>query len=612
MINHQDGLILGRLPSHQVMSDFNDFNNPQVAQLPKHLRQFIVDQNYDKYTPIDQAVWRYVMRQNYSYLKDVAYYPYIKGLQRAGLSIEYIPDLQTMNNNLGKLGWGAVTVDGFIPPAAFMEYQAYRVLVIAADIRQINHIEYTPAPDIIHESAGHAPIIADADYNSYLSYIGSIGAKAMFSAKDFELYEAIRALSILKEAVNAPEFEIAKAEATLQYIGANMGDPSEMALLSRLHWWTVEYGLIGSLNDPKIYGAGLLSSIGESASCMMDTVKKIPYTIDTINYPYDITKTQPHLFVTETFQNLIDVLETFADTMAFRKGGTESILKAIDSHNPATAVYSSGLQVTGVFADMGIDTNDELTFLKTTGPSALAAADQQLEGHGKFYHKDGFSSPVGKLKDCATPIEDFDKEQQESFNLVAGKMAALIFESGIQVKGIVKSVLQQSGKLILIAFEDCTVKESNGNILFQPEWGIYDMAVGEKIVSVFNGAADKEAYEEITHISEKHTEKVIYDESTTQLHQLYKTIRLIRENNYGHDQLPALFAKLKNNFRQDWLAALEILEILHYTESHPALEKEIRIYLEMKVSNEPEHKKLITDGLHVIANPVTQLITEED
>ncbi|RZK67006.1 MAG: phenylalanine 4-monooxygenase, partial [Pedobacter sp.] len=178
------------------MSHFNDFNNAQVAKLPKHLKQFIVDQNYDKYTPIDQAVWRYVMRQNYSYLKNVAYYPYIKGLQRAGLSIEHIPHLQTMNDNLGKIGWGAVTVDGFIPPAAFMEYQAYRVLVIAADIRQINHIEYTPAPDIIHESAGHAPIIADTDYNNYLSYFGSIGAKAMFSAKDFELYEAIRKLSI--------------------------------------------------------------------------------------------------------------------------------------------------------------------------------------------------------------------------------------------------------------------------------------------------------------------------------------------------------------------------------------------------------------------------------
>jgi phenylalanine-4-hydroxylase len=594
------------------MSDFNDFNNPQVAKLPRHLRQFIVDQNYEKYTPVDQAVWRYVMRQNYSYLKDVAYYPYIKGLQRAGLSIEYIPDLQTMNDNLGKLGWGAVTVDGFIPPAAFMEYQAYRVLVIAADIRQINHIEYTPAPDIIHESAGHAPIIADADYNSYLSYIGSIGAKAMFSAKDFELYEAIRALSILKEAVEVPEYEIAKAEQHLQQIADNMGEPSEMALLSRLHWWTVEYGLIGSLSDPKIYGAGLLSSIGESASCMQHTVKKIPYTIDTINYAYDITKTQPQLFVTETFQNLIDVLEQFADTMAFRKGGTESIIKATESRNPATAVYSSGLQVTGVFSDMGMNQRDELTFIKTTGPSALAVGDKQLEGHSKRYHKDGFSSPVGKLKDTVIPLEDFNDDDLRAIAVEEGKTASLIFDSGILVNGTVKSVNRAADKIILIAFDNCTVKEGNGNILFQPEWGTYDMAVGEKIISVFNGAADKDAYEEITHISEKQTVKVVYDLSTTELHQIYKKVRLIREKYEDHQQLRDLFGQLKTAYRQDWLCALEILEILHYTSAYPELEKEVRIYLEMKASNEPDHKKLINDGLHVIANPVTQLITEED
>lgn len=594
------------------MSDFNDFNNPQVAKLPKHLRQFIVDQNYSKYTPVDQAVWRYVMRQNYSYLKDVAYYPYIKGLQRAGLSIEYIPDLQTMNDNLGKLGWGAVTVDGFIPPAAFMEYQAYHVLVIAADIRQINHIEYTPAPDIIHESAGHAPIIADADYNSYLSYFGSIGAKAMFSAKDFELYEAIRSLSILKEAVEVPEYEIARAEAHLQQISENMGEPSEMALLSRLHWWTVEYGLIGELNDHKIYGAGLLSSIGESSSCMMDTVKKIPYTIDTLNYSYDITKTQPQLFVTETFQNLMDVLETFADTMSFRRGGAESIIKAIDSHNPATAVYSSGLQVTGIFSDMGLNGADELTFIKTSGPSALSIDNKQLDGHGKTYHKDGFSSPAGNLKDCVIPLEDFGPEELNKMGLASGKHAELLFESGIHVKGLITAIHKYEDKIILIVFEDCTVKESNGNILFQPEWGIYDMAVGEKIISVFNGAADKDAYEELTHISEKLTEKVVYDQATEKLHSIYKTVREIRERDQDHDQLPGLFEVLKTKYRHDWLCALEILEILHYTGTYPELEKEVRIYLEMKISNEPGHKKLITDGLHVIANPVTQLITEED
>jgi len=590
----------------------SDFNNQQVANLPKHLRQFIVEQHYEKYTPIDQAVWRYVMRQNYSYLKHVAYYPYIKGLQRAGLSIEYIPDLQTMNDNLGKIGWGAVTVDGFIPPAAFMEYQAYRVLVIAADIRQINHIEYTPAPDIIHESAGHAPIIADTDYNNYLSYFGSIGAKAMFSSKDFELYEAIRKLSILKEAVNADEEEIALAEKTLRHIADNMGEPSEMALLGRLHWWTVEYGLIGTLESPKIYGAGLLSSIGESATCMNPDVKKIWYNLDTINYQYDITQQQPQLFVTPTFQNLIDVLEAFADTMAFRRGGAESILKAIECKNPATAVYSSGLQLTGTFTDIGLSKADELTFVKTTGPSALAFNGKQLPGHGKDYHKDGFSSPVGKLKGVAKPFEEHNLAELELLGLIEGKQVELTFESGINVNGTVKEIVIRESKVILIVFENCTVKEDNGNILFKPEWGTYDMAIGEKIISVFNGAADKDAFEEIIFVSKEQTHKVTYDETTQQLHTLYQKVRSVRENQSGYEELAAIFNTLKTAHRTDWLCALEILEIVYHKKLDPAFEKELRIYLEMKAATEPDHAKLINDGLHVIANPVTQLITEED
>lgn len=594
------------------MSDFNDFNNQQVAKLPKHLRQFIVEQNYEKYTPIDQAVWRYVMRQNYSYLKSVAFYPYIKGLQRAGLSIEYIPDLQSMNDNLGKIGWGAVTVDGFIPPAAFMEYQSYRVLVIAADIRQINHIEYTPAPDIIHESAGHAPIIADADYNNYLSYFGSIGAKAMFSSKDFELYEAIRELSILKEAHGVDEHEITAAEKNLRYIADNMGEPSEMALLGRLHWWTVEYGLIGTLENPKIYGAALLSSIGESASCMNPDVEKIWYDINTINYQYDITKTQPQLFVTETFQNLIDVLETFADTMAFRRGGAESILKAMECKNASTAVFSSGLQVTGVFTDVGLDDNDQLTFIKTNGPSALAFNGKQLNGHGKDYHADGFSSPVGKLKGIEKPLELHTNTELELLGITEGNHVELNFESGINLTGVVNNIMVKEDKVILIAFENCTVKEDNGNVLFRPDWGTYDMAIGEQVLSVFNGAADKDAYEETIFVSKAETRKMLYDDQTQQLHLLYKQIRSIRENATGYEQLPTIFTELKAKYRTDWLSILEILEIVHHNQLDPDFEKELRIYLEMKAATEQDHAKLINDGLHIIANPVTQLITEED
>ena len=587
------------------MASFNDFGNPQVAALPAHLKQFIVDQHYEHYTPVDHAVWRYVMRQNYSYLKDVAYYPYIPGLEKAGLTIEKIPSLQEMNDALAKIGWGAVTVDGFIPPAAFMEYQAYRVLVIAADIRQLKHIEYTPAPDIIHESAGHAPIIADKDYHEYLSYFGSIGAKAMFSAQDFELYEAIRALSILKEMPDADTNEINKAEELLAHRQENMGEPSEMALLSRLHWWTVEYGLIGNLENPKIYGAGLLSSIGESASCMDSGIKKIPYTIDAINYTYDITKTQPQLFVTATFQNLIDVLETFANTMSFRKGGVYGLQKAIESKNTCTAVYSSGLQVSGTFTDFKQHNNDPV-FIKTTGPSALADDNRQLKGHGKDYHKEGFSSPVGKLKGHAMPLENLSVEELNYFGIVQGKIAELNFESGISVTGEVNEIISSNGKTQLITFINCTVKGKASELLFDPTWGVYDMAVGEKIVSVFCGAADKEEFLEIAYKSDTLTHHAAYDNNTIELHKLYHQVRNRRHNGGDFGFLGNVWLMLQKYHHDDWLCALEILEILDHEEIEPDLAAEIRSFLEQKAIGEPECKKLINDGFYLIKHPVEQ------
>ena len=187
-------------------------SNALIDRLPPHLKQYIKPQNYDQYTPINQAVWRYVMRKNVSYLSEVAHDSYVSGLEQTGISIDAIPSMYGMNRILKEIGWAAVAVDGFIPPNAFMEFQAYNVLVIASDIRQLENIEYTPAPDIIHEGAGHAPIIANPEYAEYLRRFGEIGAKAISSAKDYELYDAVRHLSIIKEAEGTPSEEIELAE----------------------------------------------------------------------------------------------------------------------------------------------------------------------------------------------------------------------------------------------------------------------------------------------------------------------------------------------------------------------------------------------------------------
>ena len=582
------------------MNTFFDYQNEQVANLPLHLRKYIVPQVYEKYTPVDHAVWRYVMRQNYSYLKNVAYYPYIPGLKKAGLTIEKIPSLQEINDALTLIGWGAVTVDGFIPPAAFMEFQAYRVLVIAADIRQLEHIEYTSAPDIIHESAGHAPIISDTKYNQYLSYLGSIGTKALFSSKDYALYESIRALSILKELPNVDQKELDEAEALVLYNQQNLGKPSEMALLSRLQWWTVEYGLIGSLDQPKIYGAGLLSSIGESASCMDPKVKKIEYTIDALSYGYDITKEQPQLFVTPTFQNLIDVLKQFESTMAYRVGGLESVLKAIECKNICTAVFSSGLQVSGVFSKVATDVHHAIKYINTMGPTSLAFKDQLIQGHDVHYHAHGFGSPVGKLKDATKSLEDYTAADLLLAGIIIDKVVALNFENGIMVEGKLVSQTYMEEKLVLLSFADCKVTDKEGQVFFEPAWGMFDMAIGDNIVSVFNGSADKNTLEDQLYVSEQSTHQPSYTAKDLQYQSLFKQIRTYREQGKSDDSLNQIWQAIKNEFETDWLGAMELLELVDTMPSEQALANELRTYLNAQSVIYPAYSKLIRDGLKII------------
>ena len=582
------------------MNPFLDYQNAQVANLPLHLRKYIVPQVYEKYTPVDHAVWRYVMRQNYSYLKNVAYYPYIPGLKKAGLTIEKIPSLQEINDALTDIGWGAVTVDGFIPPAAFMEFQAYRVLVIAADIRQLEHIEYTSAPDIIHESAGHAPIISDTKYNQYLSYLGSIGTKALFSSKDYALYESIRTLSILKEMPNVDQKALEEAEALVLYNQQNLGAPSEMALLSRLQWWTVEYGLIGPIDEPKIYGAGLLSSIGESASCMDPKVQKIEYTIDALTYGYDITKPQPQLFVTPTFQNLIDVLEQFESTMAYRVGGLESVSKAIECKNICTAVFSSGLQVSGVFSKVYTDANHAIKYINTQGPSSLAFKEQLLAGHGVDYHAHGFGSPVGKLKNADKSLEDYTTEDLISAGFIVDQVIALVFEHGIVVEGKLVGQTYMEEKLVLLSFADCNVTDNEGNVFFEPAWGMFDMAIGDTIVSVFNGTADKNIFEDQLHISEQPTHQQNYTAKDLQYQSLFKQIREYREQEKSDDSLNEIWHHIKNDFEADWLGAMELLELADTMPTQEALASELRNYLNTQSNSHPTHSKLIRDGLKII------------
>lgn len=572
--------------------------NPLLDRLPKHLKQFIKPQDYSDYTPINQAVWRYVMRKNVDYLSKVAHKSYLDGLKKTGIEVDNIPSMYGMNRILTDIGWAAVAVDGFIPPNAFMEFQAYNVLVIASDIRQLEHIEYTPAPDIIHEGAGHAPIIANPEYAEYLRRFGEIGCKAISSDKDYQMYEAIRLLSIVKEAEDTPQATIDAAEKAVEDLQNNMGELSEMAQIRNLHWWTVEYGLIGTVENPKIYGAGLLSSIGESAYCMTDKVTKIPYDISAANQSFDITKLQPQLYVTPTFAYLNLVLEEFANKMALRTGGLSGIEKLIDSTALGTIELSTGLQISGIFTKV-IAHEGKPIYIQTTGKTALASREKELVGHGTLAHAEGFGSPIGKLKGINLAIEDMSPKDLNAYNITEGNTVKLEFEGNITVEGeIVTGSRNLQGEIILIRMNNCTVTHGE-TILFQPEWGVYDMAVGKKLVSAFSGPADVNSFDLITHMPSSTTIKAKHSAERDDLETLYQTVRLIRETKDLETSLVPVFNKLKADHANDWLLSIEIAELLK-DRNEPQLLEDLLVYLENLKQRRPEVAHLITGGLDLI------------
>ena len=571
--------------------------NSVTEKLPKYLHKFIVKQPYEEYTAQNQAVWRYVMRLNINSLKKIAHNCYIDGLNKTGIDVDLIPEMQGMNRILKDIGWAAVAVDGFIPPNAFMEFQSYNVLVISSEIRTIDHIKYTPAPDIIHEAAGHAPIIANQEYSEYLRRLGEVGSKAISSPKDDEMYEAVRLLSILKENPNSSKEDVDEANRNVNRLQNEMTELSEMAKIRNLHWWTVEYGLIGDIDNPKIYGAGLLSSIEESQACLKKSVKKIPYSIDTANINFDITNTQPQLFVIPDFSKLSFVLEEFANTMAVRMGGLTGLQKLIDSKKMGTIELSTGIQISGHFTNM-IQKNGVPAYFNTVGETAISINGNELIGHGKESHSDGFGSPIGNLDGINISIEDMTPKDLEVYGIIEGKVTTLNFESGIKVKGkIITGKRDLQGKIILISFENCLVTFLN-QILFEPSSGIYHMAVGKSIKSAFAGPASPVSFTDVYSISDKKTSKIVYSKSEQYLHTLYDKVRALRINKSSNQELMSkIFDEIQTKYPNEWLILLELFELTHISN----IELGDKIHTQLaKLKENKDLEQLICDGLELI------------
>ncbi len=558
-----------------------------MQALPNHLKKYVVEQNYEKYTPLDQAVWRYVLRQLTNFLSKHAHASYLDGMKKTGIEVEQIPRIENVSQHLEKFGWTAVPVSGFIPPAAFMELQSLSVLPIASDMRSIDHLLYTPAPDIVHEAAGHAPIIANEEYAQYLKQYAQVAKKAILSKQDLKLYEAIRELSDIKENPSSSADKIQLAEERLKQVTAEITFVSEATELSRMNWWTAEYGLVGDLSSAKIFGAGLLSSVGESKWCLSDKVKKNALTLDCVKQTYDITEPQPQLFVAKDFTQLGHVLEELAETMAFRIGGKSALDKAVQAETVNTVEFENKLQISGVLKKYLTAPDNSIAYLQFEGPTQLCYKDSEVPGHDSKFHSHGYGTPLGVIK-------DFDLNK-----LMLNEQVQLHYVSGVQVKGILIKVHKLASDAVILTLENanCTMGSEK---LFLPEWGFYDIAVAQSVASVFGGPADRAAYGDIDDFVATRVQAPQYSDQQRKLFSFYQKVRTLRENsNSSLEDLNELFFKLSQEASQEWLLFVELVEIGYKRNYDPGFLKLIEFHLSTIGKKSDETKELIEEGLRL-------------
>lgn len=542
------------------------------SDLPKHLQRYIVDQDYSRYTPVDQAVWRHIMRQLKSFLSTHAHPCYVDGLKKTGIEVDRIPSIEHMSQRLSEFGWRAVPVSGFIPPAAFMELQSLGVLPIASDMRTLEHLLYTPAPDIVHEAAGHAPILVDPAFAGYLKSYANVARRAIISDEDMDQYEAIRILSDVKEDPGSTSKQIRQAEERLEAVNKSISHISEAALLGRMNWWTAEYGLIGDLRSPKIFGAGLLSSVGEARACLDVKVKKLPLSIECIQYSYDITEQQPQLFVVETFDRLESVLQELASMMAFRTGGLAAVEKVLKSKTVNTIELDHGLQLSGILKAV-YSQQGSVSYLNFSGPTLLALKDKALPGQGIDHHRQGFGTPIGRVAvevkqngQPASTLQDLGSLSETELNRLGIKPGAdliLTYETGPVVTGVVKALHLIEGRLQVLTLSKAKAVLQD-DLLFDPAWGEFDIAVGTKVASAYGGPADRTAFGETEDFTRKLVPRRIFENEVVAIHRLYEEVRRFLDHSEGskeiHLRISELSRKSATIAPDDWLLQVELLE----------------------------------------------------
>jgi phenylalanine-4-hydroxylase len=292
--------------------------------MPDEFRMHLVEQDYDALTSTDHCVWRNVLSRNEWIMEryaDRIHPAYVEGMRALELP-RHVPRLEEINERIAPTGWRTVCVHGYIPTAAYVGMMSSSIFPVSRLIRRPEHIEYAPAPDMVHDILGHLPMLFSPEHREFLKRLATVMAQAVPNALDAELYSANRNMSLLRSDLSSSPADILRAEQEVVRVHeALLENASELTHLGRMYLWSVEFGLIGNADHPSIFGAALMSAPAEFRAVCEASTEFLPYSLDVIDSDIAFSDLQMRYFVARDFAHLQEVLAAYEVYMYMQRRG---------------------------------------------------------------------------------------------------------------------------------------------------------------------------------------------------------------------------------------------------------------------------------------------------
>jgi len=222
-----------------------------------------LQQVYELYTPEDFKVWDTLFNRQMQYLHQYGATLYLDAVRRIGFNGDEIPDFGKTTERLYRAtAWQLTVVPELVPQETFFTLLSQRIFPATCWLRTMEELDYLEEPDMFHDVFGHVPLLMDDAYAGFMEGIGKLA---------------------------------------LQWLHV----PRAIALLGRIYWFTIEFGLINERGDPRIFGAGIVSSLSETLNCKSASVTKEDFDLDKmIQTEYRTDILQDRYFVMESTEQL--------------------------------------------------------------------------------------------------------------------------------------------------------------------------------------------------------------------------------------------------------------------------------------------------------------------